>query len=386
MYVRNVGEELAKLGWQVDMFTRRVSADQPVIVQHSSNCRTIRLQAGPLAHIPRDNLFKYAPNFVNSFLKFQQDTDTFYPIVHTNYWISGWVGLQLRKLQGSRQLHTYHSLGCIKYISVDKIPAIAELRLKYEKEALEESECIVATSPEEIKHMREYMSKKGNIEMIPCGTDIARFGSVSRSEARSQLGFLPDDKIVLYVGRFDYRKGIETLVRSLADSIFRHTPQLKLVIGGGSTPGQSDGIERDRIERIVNQLGMQGITIFPGQLGSSNLHLYYAAADVCVVPSHYEPFGLVPIESMASGTPVVASDVGGLKFTIVNDSTGFLCPPKDEASFTRAIDQILSSQLLRDRMADAGLTRVRKMFKWENVTANLDKVYHRLTDEMQAEQ
>lgn len=387
VYVRNIGEELAKLGWQVDMFTRRISPDQPMIVQHAPNCRTIRLQAGPLTHIPRDNLFKFAPNFVNSLLKFQQETGIFYSVVHTNYWISGWVGLQMRRLQGCRQLHTYHSLGCIKYMSIgNNIPPIAEMRLKYEKEVLENAECIVATSPEETKHMRAYMSSKGNIKMIPCGTDINRFARITRAEARAQLGFSADDKIALYVGRFDYRKGIETIVRAISGSALRHSPSLKLVIGGGSTPGQSDGIERERIETLVNELGLAKLTRFPGQLGEDNLHLYYAAADVCVVPSHYEPFGLVPIEAMASSTPVVASDVGGLKFTIVNNETGYLCTPKADAEFTAAIDKILASPALRDQLAAAGLERVRKMFKWENVTANLSQVYHALAIEMESEQ
>lgn len=109
--------------------------------------------------------------------------------------------MQLRNIQGSKQLHTYHSLGCIKYISVDNIPEVAETRLKFEKEILENSEIIVATSPEEALHMRTYMSDKGNIEMIPCGVEFERFTAVKRDEARKLLNFNKHDKIVLYVGR-----------------------------------------------------------------------------------------------------------------------------------------------------------------------------------------
>jgi len=385
VYVRNLGEELAKLGYDVDMFTRKVSPSQQTIVNHSSNCRTIRLQAGPISFIGRDNLFQYAPDFVNSFLKFQEENNVHYPIVHTNYWISGWVGLQLRKIQGSKQLHTYHSLGCIKYISVDNIPEVAETRLKFEKEVLENAEYIIATSPEEERDMRTYMSDKGNIKMVPCGTDIDRFNAVNREQARKQLNFKQTDKIVLYVGRFDYRKGIETLVRAVNMSKFRNDSNLKLVIGGGWTEGGSDGKERERIGQIVKECNLEDITIFPGQLGPSNLHLYFAAADCCVVPSHYEPFGLVPIEAMASSTPVVGSDVGGLKYTIVNGMTGYLCPPKNNGAFAEAIDKILSSTEVRDKLAKQGLERVRGLFKWQSVSIKLSKLYNELVDEFEKE-
>ena len=365
------------------MFTRKVSPDQENIVEHSPNCRTVRLEAGPVEFIGRDNLFEYAPDFLNSFLKFQEENKLHYPIVHSNYWISGWVGLQLRKIQGSKQLHTYHSLGCIKYISVDNIPEVAETRLKFEKEVLENADCIIATSPEEALHMRTYMSDKGNIEMIPCGTDTDRFKAVNRRQARQALNFGQSDKIVLYVGRFDYRKGIETLVRAVHMSRFRNDLNLKLVIGGGWTEGGSDGKERARIGQIVNECNLEAITIFPGQLGPSNLHLYYSAADCCVVPSHYEPFGLVPIEAMASSTPVVGSNVGGLKYTIVSGMTGFLCPPKDVNAFCNSIDKILSSTELRDRLGKNGCERIERMFKWQSVCFKLTEQYKKCVRALQ---
>ena len=365
------------------MFTRKVSPDQENIVQHSANCRTIRLQAGPIAFIPRDILFEYAPDFLQNFLDFQLKNNFLYPVIHSNYWISGWIGLQLRQIQGSKQLHTYHSLGCIKYISVDNIPPVAETRLRYEKEVLETADCVIATSPEEALHMRTYMSSKGNVEMIPCGTDTDRFKAINRRQARQALNFKLNDKIVLYVGRFDYRKGIETLVRAVNISKFRNDPNLKLVIGGGWTVGGSDGKERERIGQIVKECNLENITIFPGQLGPSNLHLYFAAADCCVVPSHYEPFGLVPIEAMASNTPVVASNVGGLKFTIVNGKTGYLCPPKSNEAFAEAIDKILNSIELRDRLGKEGCERMSKMFKWQNVCYNLTDQYKKCVKALQ---
>lgn len=375
VYVRHVGEALARLGWQVDMFTRKVSAEQDTIVQHNQNCRTIRFKAGPLEFVPRDNLFSYLPEFVENFLQFQKEEDIKYNLVHTNYWHSSWVGMQLKKIQGSKQVHTYHSLGAVKYNTIENIPLIASQRLAVEKEVLETAERIVATSPQEKEHMRSLVSTKGNIDIIPCGTDIQRFGSIDRQAARLELGIDREAKLVLYVGRFDQRKGIETLVRAVNESKFRGSNNLRLIIGGGSTPGNSDGIERDRIESIINELGMSDFTTLPGRLSQDILPTYYAAADVCVVPSHYEPFGLVAIEAMASGTPVVASDVGGLQFTVVPEQTGLLAPPQDVAAFASAIDRILVNPEWRDELGKAGRKRVVSTFSWDGVANQLSELY-----------
>ncbi|AKG24664.1 glycosyltransferase family 4 protein [Calothrix sp. 336/3] len=378
VYVRNVGEALADLGWQVDMFTRRVSEEQAEIVQHKENCRTIRFSAGPLEFIPRDNLYIHLPEFVEHFLAFQKENGYTYPLIHTNYWLSSWVGMQLKKIQGSQQVHTYHSLGAVKYNTVKTIPLIATTRLATEKELLETAQRVVATSPQEKEHMRSLVSTKGNIDIIPCGTDIHRFGCVDRQTARAQLGIAEDAQVVMYVGRFDHRKGIETLVRAVAQSQFRDQGKLQLIIGGGSVPGQSDGIERDRIEGIVKELGMEDFTTFPGRLSQEILPYYYAAADVCVVPSHYEPFGLVAIEAMASYTPVVASDVGGLQFTVVDGETGLLAPPEDHDAFAIAIDKIISNPAWRNKLGEAARKRVENKFSWGGVASQLSDLYLQL--------
>jgi glycosyltransferase involved in cell wall biosynthesis len=381
VYVRYVGEALAQIGWQVDMFTRKASAEQETIVEHRPNCRTIRLTAGPEEFVPRDNIFGYAPEFVQQLLKFQQQSGVKYDLVHTNYWISSWVGMQLKKIQGSKQVHTYHSLGAVKYKSVSTIPLIAKTRLEVEKAALETAERIVATSPQEKQHMRSLVSAKGNIDIIPCGTDIHKYGSLQREQARAELGIDPETKVVFYVGRFDPRKGIETLVRAVGQSKLRGKADLKLIVGGGSRPGQSDGIERDRIESIVAELGMTDFTVFPGRLGDDILPVYYSAADVCVVPSHYEPFGLVAIEAMASGTPVVASDVGGLQFTVVPEETGLLAPPRNEVAFAAAIDRILSNPTYAKQLGQAARKRVEAKFSWEGVASQLSKLYTELSEQ-----
>ncbi len=381
VYVRHVGEALAQQGWRVDMFTRRANPDQPTIVEHAPNCRTIRLTAGPAEFIPRDEIFEFLPEFVQAFLKFQEQLDAPYRLVHTNYWLSSWVGMELKKHQPLCQVHTYHSLGAVKYKAIPTIPLIAKTRLAVEKAVLETADRIVATSPQEKEHMRSLVSALGNIDIIPCGTKVEHFGSVTRAEGRQALGIAPDEKLILYVGRFDPRKGIETMVRAVRRSCLWDTGKLRVMIGGGSRSGQSDGLERERIESIVAELGMADNTIFPGRLSPAVLPTYYAAADVCVVPSHYEPFGLVAIEAMACGTPVIASDVGGLQFTVISEETGLLAPPKDEVAFGVAIDRILTNPQWRDQLGLAGRKRVQTKFSWNGVASQLSRLYLQLLEQ-----
>lgn len=375
VYVRNIGEALAGMGWHVDMFTRKASPEDPTIVKHCPRCRTIRLKGGPEEFVPRDRIFGYRGEFMDNLLKFQEEEGIKYGLVHTNYWISAWVGMEWKKRISIPQLHTYHSLGAIKYKSVEAIPLIASTRLEVEKTVLETAERIVATSPQEKALMRSHVSSKGHIDIIPCGTDIHRFGRMNRPAARELLGLNPEDKIVFYIGRFDRRKGIETIVRGVARSQLRGNPHLKLIIGGGSRPGESDGIERERIEGIVGLLGMSDFTTFPGRISDELLPAYYTAADVCVVPSHYEPFGLVAIEAMACGTPVVASNVGGLQFTVLPEETGLLAPAKDEIAFGEAIDRILTNPEWRNQLGEAGRRIVESNFSWDGVAYQLSNLY-----------
>jgi glycosyltransferase involved in cell wall biosynthesis len=286
--------------------------------------------------------------------------------------------MELKKHQPVKQVHTYHSLGAIKYRTVKDMPAIASRRLAVEKACLETADRVVATSPQEEEHMRTLVSTQGSIEMVPCGTDIERLGAIERLAARQELSIPPEAKVVLYVGRFDRRKGIETLVRAIALSKLRGNSDLRLIIAGGFRPGESDGIECDRIHSIVKELGLDSITTFPGRLTESDLPIYYAAANVCVVPSHYEPFGLVAIEAMACRTPVIASKVGGLQFTVVPEITGLLVPPQDDFAFAQAIDRILSDPAWGDQLGQMARQRVEIAMSWDSVASRLGTLYNRL--------
>ncbi|AGY60351.1 glycosyltransferase family 4 protein [Gloeobacter kilaueensis] len=372
VYVREVGRHLASLGYEVDMFTRRIDKTQPEIVEEAPNCRTIRLAAGPLEFVRRDDLHTYIPHFIESLTPYVKRRG--YTAIHTHYWHSGIVGLAMGDRFGVPVVHTYHSLGAIKYMNVAEVPPSAQLRLSGERRILEQADRVVATSPQEAEHMRSYVSHKGLIDIIPCGVDVSHFSRVDRAQARQELGFDENEKVVLYVGRFDKRKGIETLVRAVAQM----SEPVRLVIGGGYTSDRGDGQEFERIRSIVDEVGIADRTRFAGRIDQADLPAYYTAADVCVVPSHYEPFGLVAIEAMACGTPVVASAVGGLCYSVVDGQTGLLVPPHDADRFAAAIGRIIANPNLRSELSRASVQRIHSHFTWAGVSRRLGRLFEHL--------
>ncbi|MDF2387726.1 glycosyltransferase [Nostoc ellipsosporum NOK] len=375
VYVRELGLALAKRGCQVDMFTRREYPGQEEIVELAPRCRTIRLTAGPVQFIPRDNLFEYLPEFVEAWLNFQQRTQSNYALIHTNYWLSAWVGLELKSRLGLPQVHTYHSIGAVKYRNVENPPQIAVIRHCVEKVILEQADCVISTSPQEAEDLRQLISQHGRIKVIPCGINTEHFGSINKKDARQELGIAPDSKIILYVGRFDRRKGVETLVQACASL----PSGFKLYLVGGSRKGGTDFQEQQRIQNLVKELGLEAVTTFTGRISQALLPAYYAAGDVCIVPSYYEPFGLVAIEAMAARTPVIASDVGGLQHTVVHGETGLLVPPQDSNALKNAIASLLENCILREKYGNAAQNWVQSRFSTQGVAAQVHELYQSLT-------
>jgi glycosyltransferase involved in cell wall biosynthesis len=376
IYVRELGMALAKQGCQVDMFTRREHPDQEEIVEHFPGCRTIRLTAGPAKFIHRNELFDYLPAFVDSWLEFQGRSDRQYSLIHSNYWLSGWVGLQLKFRLGLPQVHTYHSIGAVKYREVENPPKIASIRHAVEWACLEQSNCVISTSPEEVADLRKHISNQGRIKIVPCGINAEHFGSVSQKQGRKNLDVTPETPMILYVGRFDERKGIETLVKACD----RIPKPFQLYLVGGSRKEGLDSQEQQRIRTLVKQLKLEDVTTFTGQVAQAELPNYYAAADVCVVPSYYEPFGLVAIEAMAAGTPVIASAVGGLRHTVVSGKTGLLVPPRNPESLAQAITEILSYPAnKRALIGQAAQKWVQSKFSCGAVASQIQELYQSLT-------
>jgi glycosyltransferase involved in cell wall biosynthesis len=248
---------------------------------------------------------------------------------------------------------------------------IAQTRLDIEQRCLEQADCVIATSPQEAITLRQRVSRKGQIRVIPCGINTQHFASVSKAVARQQLGLQPNSQLILYVGRFDRRKGVETLVQACA----KLSQPFQLYLVGGSRSDGSDAGEQTRIRTIVQELGLEAVMTFTGAVSQEHLPAYYAAADVCVVPSYYEPFGLVAIEAMAAGTPVIASDVGGLQHSIVHNETGVLVPPRNEDLLAAAIADVFADPERWQILAEAGQQRVQSQFSISAVAAQVHQLY-----------
>lgn len=379
VYVRQVGEALARLGWQVDIFTRQADASGPTIVEQGPHCRTVHLPAGPPTHLPEAEVFAHLPQFVEALHTFQAKQGTQYPLVHTNGWLSAWSGLQLREHSNVQLVHTYHTLGCIEYQACPQRPGIAATRHQVEQQILHYAHRVVATSPQEREALQRLIATDGRIEVIPCGADLEHFRSLPKAVARAQLGLPEQTQVVLYVGRFAAHKGVETLVRAFAHCYQQQThPRLRLLLVGSGQADRADDPERMRLEALAQDLGVQDATQFVGQVSYATLPIYYTAADVCVIPSHYEPFGLVAIEAMACGTPVVASDVGGLKFTVMPGETGLLVPSQDVMAFANAIERVLADAAWVNQLKQQAANRVRQTFSWASVAGQLSDLYRRL--------
>ena len=373
VYVRQLGEALSRLGWQVDMFTRKTNVFQENIVQHNSNCRTIRLCAGDLRFVPRQKLIGYLPEFVRQLRQFQQDNQIQYSLIHTNYWLSAWVGIQLKKTQPLKHIHTYHSLGAVKYARNNNLSNLARTRLAIEKICLETADLTIATCPQQREYLRELVSTKGNIEIVPCGTDTNIFGSMARAVARQKIGIKPDEFNILYVGRFAYRQGIETLLKAVSKSSLHALGKIKLTLVSNSHINNQ--LDKKQIEQLVWKLGIDSFTTFVEPSSREEIATYYAAANVCVVPSYYSSSGMVAIEAMASGTPVIASNVGELKYAIAHLQTGLLFPSGNAAILNKAIARMVEEPEWCAKLGRSARERVEELFTWDDVARQIGEFY-----------
>lgn len=369
VYVRNVARTLAERGHHVDVFTR--GRDCRAAEIHSvDRYRVIRLPSGPNGFISRDRLFEHLPEFAGRVREFARAQGRSYDLVHSNYWLSGWVGMRLAEAWRVPQAHTHHSLGAVKYAAQGTVPPTGQERLAVEQALLSRS-AIIATSPQDVFSMRRYYGHPTDVTIVPCGIDEAVYHPHQSSFSRRELGLPPERPILAYAGRFDANKGIDCLVKAFA----RLEGDVHLAIAGGCDAATRDSAEFRRISGMVRAFGLAPRTTFLGKLEPQRLALLYSAADLCVVPSHYESFGLVAIESMGCGTPVVASRVGGLQYTVRHQETGWLVPARDAEALAMACERLLGDEAARRRMGARALAHVRQSFTWTRIAERLEAVY-----------
>ncbi|MDE2860972.1 MAG: glycosyltransferase [Chloroflexota bacterium] len=373
VYIRKVAEELSDRGVFVDVFSRNHDANVPPTVQLAERARVVHVNAGD----PSDDkaeLSRNLPAFVDAVLDYTGDHGLIYDIVHSHYWLSGMATTLLARRWGVPHVATFHTLAEVKKrarAGEDE----PEERSVGEVMVVRAADAIVAFSRHERDALvRFYDASADKVEVIPCGVDVDLFRPVERDEARQKLG-LGDGGVVLFVGRLEPLKGVDILLRAVAQLELADTTRT-LIVGGDL---QADA-EAARLTALCGELGIAERVSFLGRMVQHELPLYYSAADVFVLPSHYESFGLVALESMACGTPVIASRVGGLPTIVKDGLNGYLIPSRSPEPFADGLDVLLGNPAIRQAMSEASRETAVSM-GWAAVSDNLLNTYQRLLSE-----
>lgn len=383
VYVRELACHLGELDLPVDIFTRRTSPDTPERTALSPNVNVIAIPAGPTRPLAKNDLFPYLPEFAAEMALFSLREGVRYDVVHAHYWLSGWAAHLVQRYWDAPFVQMFHTTAHMK----NAVAAVADqetpLRLQIERRLLGLADSLIAANPDE---RADLVWRQGTpnekVCTIPPGVDLDLFRPHDRDESRFKLDLPPNQPIVLFVGRVDPIKGIDTLLTAaerLRDNAELTSPPMILFVGGdldaaGQPTGPLAAVAAEARSRDVADRFH-----FVGSQPQDQLPLFYSAADLVVVPSRYESFGLVAIESMACGTPVVASRVGGLTYTIEEGASGLLVPPSDPEALADALSLLLLDTGCRRALASGALNAAER-FAWPTVAASVQHVYQRLAE------
>ena len=378
VYVRELARELSERGHYVDVFTRcagDVPADEPALVDGSARARLIHIDAGPHEYVAKALLPDYLDAFEQGVAGFAEREGLTYDLVHSHYWLSGVAGERLKARWDVPHIAMFHTLGEVKNRS-----RISELepepRIDGERAIAKGADRIVVASRDEQDLLvRLYGADASHIAVVPCGVNLDLFQPIDKEEARHKLGLRDDDRILLFVGRLEPLKGVDILLGAAAQ-IESDSDCFVLVIGGDSS---ARGGEMAHLRHLALELGISDRVNFLGAVDHEKLPLFYSAADVCVVPSFYESFGLVALEAMACGTPVVASRVGGLTATVRDGETGYLIPWRCPEPFAERLELLLDNEELRRAFGEQARGAVER-FRWSNVAEAVLGVYREVIE------
>ena len=361
VYIRELARELGSRGYGIDIYTRHNNSRQYHIDKLYENVRLIHLRAGNNGHLHKLALYPYLTDFFRELEEFRACESLDYQLVHSHYWLSGRVGNWAQDRWMVPHVFMFHTVGAVKNstIGAEKEP---EIRTGIEKHLARNCDRILVATDKEKDHLiKHYGASPEVIGVVPCGVNLDLFRPFDKAMARQRLGFAPDESIVLFVGRFAPVKGIDRLLEAVAH--LQHQQKLRLVIVGGdghNTPGSQT------LQRLSQNLGIGNSVTFAGRIKQDSLPPYYNAADVLVVPSRYESFGLVALESLASGTPVVATRVGAMEAILREGETGHVVSNGSPRLLAEGIEQFVSGPQLLS--ADAIRSTVLR-FSWANVAS-----------------
>ncbi len=381
VYVRDLARELGSRGLAVDVFTRRQSPDAPQVRSFAPNARVVHLPAGPPSHYDKNKIFPHLPEFVQALLQFAEQEHISYNLIHSHYWLSGWVAHELQRVWGTPVVHMFHTLGHMKNaVATSPQELETELRIQVESQVMQWADCLVAASPLEKAQMAWlYGADPAKIRVIPAGVDTERFRPIPVDIAKAQIGIPQERKLILYVGRIEPLKGIETLFRAIA-ILAKETPCLcdnicvSIIGGEGEDTDAARSAEEERLRELREQLELRDLVTFLGSKDQDTLPYYYSAAYVVVVPSYYESFGMVAVEAMACGVPVIASKAGGLMYTIQDGLTGLLFPANSPTALAEKLCLLLDEPDVRNKMGENARQWAQR-FAWPNVADQIVALY-----------
>ncbi|HEY0602620.1 MAG TPA: glycosyltransferase [Herpetosiphonaceae bacterium] len=381
VYVDELSRNLGKLGYNVDVFTRRESADAPEVIAWAPGVRVINLSAGPPRVLPKDDLWPLMPAFRDALLDFMARDGVHYDLIHGNFWMSGWVAADLRRRLGVPAVQIFHAMGMTKRRHQGAADTSPGDRIAAERAIVQGVDRLIAQCPSERDELvDDYGADPAKVVIVPSAVNVERFQPVPLAEARRYVGLDEQDLVIAYVGRMLPRKDVRNLVRAVGLLVQRTELPVKLLLVGGET-AEPDPVATPEIgvlQTIAAELGISERVHFTGQRQPDTLRYYYSAGDVVVTTPWYEPYGLTPLEGMACGRPVIGSAVGGITFTIADGETGLLVPPRDPAALADRLHQLLADPALRDRMGCAARLRVEQEFTWLTVAERTAALYETL--------
>ncbi len=348
VYVRDLSRALARRGVGVDIFTRSEDDCQPA-VRHDVGfgARVIHIAAGPERPIPVADIANYLDDFVAGVLAFVAEEGLHYDLIHSHYWMSGLVAAKLKAAwDGAPVIQMFHTLGHMKNrVALSESERAPQVRIDGESHVLGFADAIVAATPAENAQLHWlYGADMSKVVTIPPGVDLERFSPISQEVAKQQVGIPANHRNILFAGRIEPLKGVDTLLKAIA-LIQQRQPEVVedvcVAIIGGDPWNDDPDDEMARLHELREQLGVTETVTFLGAKDQDVLPDYYAAAEMVVMPSHYESFGMVALEAMAMGTPVIASEVGGLAFLVRDGRNGFLVPSRDPEALAERIFTLL---------------------------------------------
>jgi D-inositol-3-phosphate glycosyltransferase len=382
VYVRDLTRQLGTQGVKVDVFTRSQDEHVPHVLHHLGyGNRVVHVPAGPEVPLPKSELSVHLPEFVEGIKEFSRTKGTRYDVIHTHYWLSGLAGLELSESWNLPVITMFHTLGMMKNrVAQPHEELEGDYRIKGELKVMAAVDRIIAATPAELAQLQWlYKIDTKKVTVIPPGVDASRFYPIPADEAKAFMGIPPDDRLVLYVGRIEALKGLDVLLEAMG-RYCQHSQtdqsHLHLIVIGGDPDASSEKMstEMTRLKELREKYGLEDMVTFRGKQDQDTLPYYYSAAEVVVVPSHYESFGMVALEAMACGTPVVASQVGGLAYLVKDGVTGYTVPVGDPHELCEHLRDLIEDRTLRKQMGEQA-ARFALQYAWEEIAGKIVELY-----------